>query len=81
MLQNRLCKKYDVFLRKREMSSILNLYNALGLCETFNTGEVTATGFHSYEPAPLTSDTTDRVKTIGLSIKGSNGPVTDLYVC
>jgi hypothetical protein len=26
--------KYDVFLRKREMSSILNLYNALGLCES-----------------------------------------------
>jgi len=65
MLHNRLCKKYDVFLRKQEMSRILNPYNALGLCGSFNTGEVTATGFHSYEPASLTSDTTNRIKTIG----------------
>jgi len=35
MLQNRLCKKYDLFLREREMSSILNLHNALSLCESW----------------------------------------------
>ena len=34
MFLNRLCKKYGVFPRKREMSSILSLFNALGLCES-----------------------------------------------
>lgn len=70
MLQNPLCKKHDVFLRKQEISRVLSPYNALCLCGSFNTGEVTDTGFHSYEPAPLTSDTTNRIKTVSFLMCG-----------
>ena len=80
MLQNRLCKKYDVFHRKREMPSIISLYNTLGLCESL-------TPVKSQPPVSIVMNQHHLRVTpqIGsrlwvLSIQGSNVPVTDLYV-